>query len=868
MVLESLQSTWAVPQVFVDSFAAAFIIFLVEIALFAMCFKRLSNLYWPLTEKVAPKKRLFGRPFSLIGWIKPLFASEVLILQRRGFDIYLYVRFAKMVNRIAGLLAISAAPILIVTNAHGSTHGHLPGLFWFSMGNISLTRIHLLWVHVGIALLIVAAVCHLVRREQMNYVRVYHAIHSSPESLAKASSRTVLVRNIPSYQLSDMALTAVFSTYEGGLRNVSICTDYSLLDVLAQQRHYWTTRLEDGEFVLIERAQRRHQEDQNLCKDEWDQMGRRRAESIGQWVGSDFVREDDDYEQRSGTRSVVHLPAIDELGSDVTATPWPAFRQDRSSQQRKHLWKKYMSRREYWDEVDHPRRELARVNGSIDKARTATYRRLPSAFACFNYAGDALEASNKQLPETMEDATVETVLDPQDIRWDEIARPALFAVPGVPISVRLYLHVFLTYLALACLTGLFAMLVERLLTSGLAKAGVHVPKLLWHVCINFLAAYSYQFTYITWLWVAEFKATGEPNPVSRARIACRVQSLALCWTLWWALAYSIIPHSMVPEFLAIFQGRDRIYGVLFRAILRSGNGACFFQLIVAMQSTAGNLLRPRPLLKSVQPALGSTPRDVWRERTITPVVDWPLAYNPLSVLVILSLCLGVTTPLLLPVTWMATAMISIALKFSMLYIESPEYETRGLPFRRALDHVFVGLYGMEGIMFISVASMCPKRSGIYPYVPWGTLAAAIVGTAAFQIWSWKSLDHLLLRQGNRGGKPNNTFMPDSDLEGPRTLIKLPHYEHKVLIDNAYKHPGARLRSSTAWIPQDHTGVSDDEIRAACSDASVIATCDEYSVLRKGDCLRISNDGAAVGHDGRCIVAKVPPDHSEYDEIEV
>lgn len=870
MASDSLADSLAVPGIFLDTISASAIAFIVEMIIFLALFKHHGDIYWPRLTRVEPAARIFDRPTSAFGWVKPLFTSNNVILQKCGFDSYLYVRFLTMVNQIMLCLALSAAPVLVLTDMYGCTESPLPGLFRFSIGNISFARLPLLWVHVGVTIGVIVFVCALIRREQNNYVKKRHIIRLLPDHRIKPSCRTILVRNIPSYQLSEMALNAVFGMSNGGIRKITICTDVARMQMLAYRRGYWVTRLEDGELLLIERAQRLHESKaKSLTPIEWEGSGRMLAEGIGIWSDGHGSLSENDASEESDSESVLHheiqgsgyAMELERVSEPHDRLPKPM-----------HLWKAYMSRREYWDEIDHPRRELARVNDMIRQSETAMYARLRCAFITFNLVEDAMVTCARQLSETMEYATVEMALHPKDVRWFELAQSSRYAFCATLSHLHLFTYSFLTYLVLSSLLNSILLAAHTLAKGPLSEA-LRIPLPLLGLFLHCVSAWTWQIMGLAWVFVAEFRAMGEQIPASRVRIGCRVQSLSLVWMLWVSLAVGIVPHDVVSDFIGVFKALDVFSHILFKATLQASNGALFYQLIAALQSTAGAFLRPQAILIRHAPVLSSTPRDVWMEKTILPFVDWPLAYNPLSSLLASGLACGVVSPLLIPATAAAGLLVSMGQRYTLLYIETPEYDTNGAHFLRALDHVFFGLYCMEAITCFMIATLARD---VQTYLAVVVLGIAVVCTAVFQVWSWKTLHAALNNFDRRGSSssstnehPANTAVrTETRNSGVTSLLDLSESEREVLVDNAYKHPGAKVRSATAWLPRDHVGVSDDEILMAGHERFGTTYQDQDGRARTVKFVPVSNDGAAIGHKGKVIIAKEPPDWCKYDDVEL
>ncbi|KAK8198642.1 hypothetical protein M8818_006509 [Zalaria obscura] len=106
-------------------------------------------------------------------------------------------------------------------------------------------------------------------------------------------------------------------------------------------------------------------------------------------------------------------------------------------------------------------------------------------------------------------------------------------------------------------------------------------------------------------------------------------------------------------------------------------------------------------------------------------------------------------------------------------------------------------------------------------------------------------------------------------------------ERDLLVRYAFQHSALRARRPVVWIPRDHLGVSDDEIKRTKRFSTVTYEADEDNREQiTGDAsekveggvkktnIWISNEGTALDAKGKVVFRRSPPDFANVDLIEL
>jgi hypothetical protein len=169
-------------------------------------------------------------------------------------DNYFFDRYLHTLTRIFLLLGLTIPPILIPLNMIDGKNetGGVKGLDRLSFSNVGLSHTDRYWVHLAIAILAVASVCHILRLELRGFIRVQNSLSASDIGVSGASSLLLISKS--NQQLSTEAIQRHFNGIAGGVHTITINRDYSSLHTKLRQRNVSVRRLETAETDLIVRA--------------------------------------------------------------------------------------------------------------------------------------------------------------------------------------------------------------------------------------------------------------------------------------------------------------------------------------------------------------------------------------------------------------------------------------------------------------------------------------------------------------------------------------------------------------------------------------------------------------------------------------
>lgn len=203
---------------------------------------------------------------------------------------------------------------------------------------------------------------------------------------------------------------------------------------------------------------------------------------------------------------------------------------------------------------------------------------------------------------------------------------------------------------------------------------------------------------------------------------------------------------------------------------------------------------------------------------------------------------SVTRPLLTLVIMIGFFLFWVANRYSIIYCIKFRFDTGGLHYLTAINHLFIGVYFME--IFLAWLCYQPRDENGKASCKAQAIIMIIslVGTIGWHIWV-------------STGRP-------SDFE----ILRRAHIIHHNPDKRAFDHPAVKVRTPVIWIPKDAKGLSDAEVWRAGR-----MWRDERSAREDNQCgrehlggARITNVGAFVRPGGGIILNGDPPGNAEED----
>ncbi|KAK5998599.1 putative RSN1-like protein [Cladobotryum mycophilum] len=255
---------------FLTSIVTSVVIFSAQLFLFILLRNKLARIFKPKTYLVPERERTDSPPRNFLFMLKSLLSySDREVIKKCGLDAYFFLRYLKTLLIIFIPICAIVMPILIPLNYVGgkghdidvkgnsTTSGVIPkGLDTLAWGNVSEKHTSRYSAHLLMALLVIIWVCAVFFFELRAYIKIRQDYLTSAEHRLRASATTVLVNSIPSKWLSEEALKGLFDVFPGGIRNVWINKDLTVLLDKISLRDTIHAQLEVAETDLIKAAKK------------------------------------------------------------------------------------------------------------------------------------------------------------------------------------------------------------------------------------------------------------------------------------------------------------------------------------------------------------------------------------------------------------------------------------------------------------------------------------------------------------------------------------------------------------------------------------------------------------------------------------
>lgn len=139
---------------------------------------------------------------------------------------------------------------------------HIKGLDTLSWQNVAPTQTNRYWAHLVCAILAISWTLFRIYREKLHFIKTRQAFLTSPEQRLKASSKTILVTNIPSEYRSEEALKALFDVFvdndDRSKLQVWLNRDFSPLRKLVAKRRKLCHALEKEELKILRSVNKKY----------------------------------------------------------------------------------------------------------------------------------------------------------------------------------------------------------------------------------------------------------------------------------------------------------------------------------------------------------------------------------------------------------------------------------------------------------------------------------------------------------------------------------------------------------------------------------------------------------------------------------
>jgi len=258
-------------QTLISSGAVGFVIFGIQVSFFLLF--RLSNnsklkdIYEPRKSLVPERQKCQedGDKPRYVSWVVTWYKmDDTSIIKSCGLDAFFFLRYLRLLLKIFIPMALIILPILIPINLLSSgtddknkdNDSNVDGLNKLGWSNVSTKYTHRLWAHLILACLVISWICFVLHQELAHFIKIKQAKLTSYEHRIKPTATTILVRGIPYEFLTEPALSRIFKSFPGGVRNIWINRDFSELQAKVDERKDVLSKLEHAETKLIKKCLR------------------------------------------------------------------------------------------------------------------------------------------------------------------------------------------------------------------------------------------------------------------------------------------------------------------------------------------------------------------------------------------------------------------------------------------------------------------------------------------------------------------------------------------------------------------------------------------------------------------------------------
>lgn len=783
-----------------------------QIALFSLIRKKYKFIYEPRTFRVPIRMQIDPSLSGTgpLGWFLPTFRYSLDELhQSSGADAYFFLRYLLLCACVFSACSIIILPILAGVNSTGSFASGLDSLSW---SNISASPSKLHVTHLILCIALSGGLCVVLHRELSFYVKRRCSSLVSPSHISRASSSTILVRNIPSVDTAEapttLYLKQLFDSFPGGVRRVWINRDYKELIKLQAQRDEVFDRLERVLTLIVVKAGARERLNKKTQKEAVNDNSR----------GSPV----ENYLQ---VEKVQPAPGM-ELKKYLNASQMP-----------KHYLPMFAGIKiplisPRVDSLSWCKSELERLNNEIETRQNdpSQFPLEPScAFIQFNSQAAAHMACQTTVFATPSkiinpDQTIE--VNPNGVVWKN-----LHIVPPLYVG-----RVGLFFLCNALIMIGWAFPVGVLgFVSQLYYISQLIPLLHW---INKLPVQlililsgilpslflSLLLSIVPTLFKSLAVLKGNPTVVDVQR--------HLQWSMFIFLFIQVflvitVSNGIPAVMYQIIKYPTSLPRLLANNLPRASN---FFFSYISIQSlsTSGNLfLQICPLViynllrwASFLSRLGiiDTVRSKFKRFIDYPVMEWGTIYPVYTNLAVISIIYTTISPLMVLFSSLAFLLLFFSYKYRIMFGSVTKHESYGLYYPTAIFQLFVGIYCMQICLMGLFAIHTADKSTRIIYTAIMSFAIFITGLYNYHLYfQFKPLLKYLpisfqQQESTSGQRQCNNPTSDSIFDGIETEFKnLTSEQQDHLIEQSYFHLAIRTKRPCIWIPRDNLGISEDQI---------------------------------------------------------
>ncbi|SAM00767.1 hypothetical protein [Absidia glauca] len=156
---------------------------------------------------------------------------------------------------------------------------------------------------------------------------------------------------------------------------------------------------------------------------------------------------------------------------------------------------------------------------------------------------------------------------------------------------------------------------------------------------------------------------------------------------------STIAGGILQTLPQLVENPTSIINILAENLPKASTFFITFVMLQATNSTGQAILQLVPyLLSFVTPIFSTTPRDIYKQKTVLPGISIGTLIPSHSIIFVLGIEYSTIAPLILPFVILFFCVNYFVYLYQFLYVYEMEYETGGRAFPRAIRHLYIGMF--------------------------------------------------------------------------------------------------------------------------------------------------------------------------------
>ncbi|CAF3442568.1 unnamed protein product [Fusarium graminearum] len=890
---------------FLAALSSGFMIFMLQLVLFLLLRNKLRRISMRIKQQIRPKQ-VDLEPVGFFASIKQSWNRKDLdIAKKCGLDAYFFLRYLRTLLFLFAPLSALVIPVLIPLNyvngrghhldadrfaKSGVNNSQVTGLDTLAWGNIRSSNSQRYWAHLVMSVATVAWVCALFFYEMKAYIKVRQTYLTSADQRMRPSTATILVDSVPTQICNDRDLRSLFNHFPGGVKNIWINKDLTLLLQMIDKRNKIVQQLEVAETILIKNTH-------------YAEQGRRSKSRATPHIVSENIR-------------------IQERSNEDSRGFWTT---DCEKYNSSGLWHMFLGKRDrpthrlpivglHWlscivpfskkvDTISWCRKELDELNGRIEEHQQLSDDLLPanSAFIQFNTQIAAHMACQSEIHHLPEHMTPKSIgFSPDEIIWPNLALSYKSTWVRTIMTYGVLIMTLSFWSVPVAWTGALSQVDQLVQTYDLfsfidnAEVLRQITSVIAGLLPTMALATLLVLLPVLLQYLADFK--GVKTYSSKEEFVQTFYFAFLFIQVFLVVSIASFFTASIKELVSNVQDMEEaseVVKILARNFPKSSNYFFSYMVLQSFSTSSATLLQMSSLVSHyiLGPLFDVTARDKWIRKMGPRSVKWGSTFPVYTNFACIALIYCIISPLISVFAVLTFGLMWLSQRYTILNFYQTDHDTGGVLYPRALNQTFTGVYVMElcltGLFFLvkdeNGNAVCSAHAVI--------MVLVLVATVLFQTFlNWrfaplfrflpvdlgmqnvtmvsqkkqvKSVSQLQQRfLGDATNMNEATGMKISSLDQiigsmnenfPTTLRDVPEEHNKLLIKEAFKHYALTVRRLTIWIPQDTIGVIDDEINQCRKVSSSIS---------------MSNLGAGLDDRGRVVCRGKPPDFSEFTYVKL